>query len=318
MRNAIDIIEDVTITAGTVNPPTVPGESELVLDTTSDSGSGPSLTLSPYSLGKNATLDSGTGGASNVTGGQVSLIASTGPVNISSLNATSSIDLFSVNTSRRIMRWRNNDEDVEARIYLTDTSFSGSLSANEPGSLVIRGGGPTNTIDIAIARDAGAMRWDSLIGTPACASIFRSTAAGADAKALTSTPTNYNGWDSNGPDFGNLTSDQANDEIVIDIVSDTVNGDLYEVNAHISFELTNGDSILFRIYYDDGVSDTATGIAIRQTSDANTGFFNAAISGQFRGPTSLTGTGAIKLYWSSPDAGTITFYETRLNAKRLR
>lgn len=213
------------------------------------------------------------------------------------------------------MNWSNNTTNIDIFIY--NVTPNGAVTGTS-GDLLLRNSGVESDSYLNRGAASNNNRWDSLIGNPAMASINRNTAAGGDSKALTATPTNYDGYTTNGPDFGNLTSDQVNDEIAIDYVVDTTNGDFFEVSATISFELTNADSIVFEIYYDNGVSDTATGILARQTSDANTGFFSVTLEGQFRGPTAVTGNGAIKLYWYSPDAGTITFYETRLNAKRLR
>lgn len=172
--------------------------------------------------------------------------------------------------------------------------------------------------------EGGTTGFDDLIGIPAQGEIVRSTSAGSDTKAITAIKTQYTGFDTNASSTGNLTSDQANNEIRIEDVRDTINGDLYDVQATIDYELTSSTDVIFEIVSDNGVSDTGHDIVSETETGVpiGVGSFQSkhtTLSGTFRGPTSLTGNGAIKLLFYGPAAvGSVNFFTTRLKAMRTR
>ena len=205
-----------------------------------------------------------------------------------------------------------------AEVFLLTGNPEGSVSA-EGGAVALRDSGIDSELYIKRSAADNNTNWDSLVGNPAAASIFRSTASGGASNTIPDTPTKFDDWTTNGPDFGNISSDQANDEISIDRVIDTVNGDLYEVTAMIAFEMDDQTEITFEIYFDDGVSNTLTQIKSRQWVEKSDEFHTSVLTGQFRGPTSITGNGAISLYYFGiVDDKTITFYESRLTVKRIK
>lgn len=153
----------------------------------------------------------------------------------------------------------------------------------------------------------------------AFASVLRLDTDGNTAnRTLSATPTQITDFTTNGPDTGILTSDQANNEIVITDVIDTVNGDVYEINFTISVQCGNTNrEFILQVYSNNGVTDTATNIRTHSFFDSANELYTKSLSGHVRGPSSITGSGAFKIFFSSNDTGTVQFREMIFTAKRL-
>lgn len=92
---------------------------------------------------------------------------------------------------------------------------------------------------------------------------------------------------------GALVADQANNRIQIANVTDSTNGDLYEVSCTMSCAAQSGTDINYRIavYNGSNFINTTENLILREINNQGTNFFNAInLSAVVRGPTSISGT----------------------------
>ena len=151
------------------------------------------------------------------------------------------------------------------------------------------------------------------------AQIFRSVSGTTISQALSSLERDCNAFNiSTVETTGKLTTDTSSHVLVIEDVDDTVNGDLYEFFASISFACPNDADVEFEVRFDDGVTNTFPGLGVEVTGEAITEFQSVTIAGLFRGPTSLTGTGSIAVsYGSGGTTGSIKWGGCTMSAKRI-
>lgn len=237
------------------------------------------------------------------------------------------VDSFNIESNTSVLNFGNfggplrfTSISADSDLYIRTATPIGVVTGN-PGDLSTVVSGTSSAVYVHEGAAANNTDWKKVLtlGDVALASILRLNADGNSVnRTLSATPTQIIDFTTNGDDFGILTSDQANNEIVIDSVVDSINGDLYEIGVTISVQCSNTNrEFIIEIYSNNGVSDTATDVRTHSFFDSANELYTKSVRGYTRGPSSITGTGAFKVFFSSPDAGTVQFREVIFTAKRL-
>ncbi len=180
-----------------------------------------------------------------------------------------------------------------------------TVSDRQPEGNLTRDGGALVVVDSATVPDvllkvgdASNTGWESLKSAPTArfANIYLDFTIIGTGQLYTTTRLKFNGFSINGESFAGLTPNHNNNQIDINNVIDTTSGDLYRFNLDIGFAGSSNIEFQFFLIYDNGNGtsvdtghDTlwqATGTNIPES---------ISMSGIFRGPTSLVGTGHIAI-----------------------